>query len=237
MLKILIIDDEAPARARLRRLLDMIANCQVVGEARSGTEALAALPVLEPDVLLLDIAMPNMDGMKLADVLKASDFPPAIIFCTAFEDQAIQAFDVEATDYLVKPVRQARLDQALAKARKHLESRDMNQSEAFLRSTVGNKVALTPLASVICLLAEDKYTTVVHETGRTVIEDSLTDLEDRFALHFLRIHRNALVARKFLRGLERTRDGRTLAMLKGTERQPEISRRNLPRVRKLLAGH
>jgi two-component system response regulator AlgR len=236
MLKILIVDDEMPARMRLHRMLKPLEYCEVVGEAASGAEALEQLRALEPDVLLLDISMPGVDGMSVARALAVSDYSPAIIFCTAFEDQAIKAFDVEATDYLVKPVRQERLEKALARSGKYLDSLRREDSGPMLRSTVGNKVILTPLGSVICLLSEDKYTTVIHEEGHTVIEDSLTDLEQRFESHFLRIHRNALVARKFLRGLERTRDGRALALLVGTDRKPEISRRNMPGVRKLLAG-
>jgi two-component system response regulator AlgR len=237
MLKILIVDDEQPARARLARMLRNVEDCQVVGEAASGEDAMGQIRELEPNVLLLDISMPGVDGMTLARALAVSARPPAIVFCTAFEDQAIKAFDVEATDYLVKPVRQERLERALARSRLHLESLGRDEPEQLLRSTVGNKVILTPVSTVICLLAEDKYTTVVHQEGRTVIEDSLTDLEQRFDQHFLRIHRNGLVARKFLRGLERTRDGRALALLRDTDRRPEISRRNLPAVRKLLAGN
>jgi two-component system response regulator AlgR len=107
----------------------------------------------------------------------------------------------------------------------------------FLRSTVGGKVALTPVRRVVCLLAEDKYTTVVHEAGRTVIDDSLTELEGRYPEYFLRIHRNALISRRHIRGLERTADGQALAILSGTDRKPEVSRRNLPALRKLLSGY
>jgi two-component system response regulator AlgR len=237
MFNILIIDDEQPARDRLRRLVEAMPLYTVVGEAANGAQALERIRELSPDVLLLDISMPGMDGMSLARVLQDGGASPAIVFCTAYQDQALRAFEVEAVDYVVKPVRAERLEKALDKARRFL-GRDVDQEperEYFLRSTVGGKVVLTPIHRVICLLAEDKYTTVVHEKGSTVIDDSLTELEERFPNLFFRVHRNALVSRKHLRGLERTSDGNTLALLSGTDRKPEVSRRNASALRKLLS--
>lgn len=243
MLNILIVDDEKPARDRLRRMLGGIPDCAVCGEAASGESAMKAMMELRPDVLLLDISMPGIDGMIVAEKLRtrpdhARSPTPAVIFCTAYEDQALRAFENEALDYLVKPVRAERLLQALEKARRFLHgAQDRDEAETdFLRSTVGGKVMLTPVRRVICLLAEDKYTTVVHETGRTVIDDSLTDLERRFPEYLFRIHRNALISRRHIRGLERTSDGQALAILDGTDSKPEVSRRNLPGLRKLLSG-
>lgn len=233
-INILIIDDEAPARDRLRRLLGAIDGCAIAGEAGSAAEALDCIGELRPDVLLLDISMPGMSGMSLAHHLQESGAAPAVIFCTAYQDQALQAFEVEAVDYVVKPVRIERLQQALDKARRFLGPDERRQEEQFLRSTVGGKVALTPLHRVICLLAEDKYTTVVHEQGSTVVDDSLTELEQRFPLMFFRIHRNALVSRKHIRGLKRTSEGVAQVLLSGTELSPEVSRRNVSAVRKLL---
>jgi len=209
----------------------------VVGEAANGAQALERIRELSPDVLLLDISMPGMDGMSLARVLQQGGASPAVVFCTAYQDQALRAFEVEAVDYVVKPVRAERLEKALDKARRFL-GRDADQEperEYFLRSTVGGKVVLTPIHRVICLLAEDKYTTVIHEKGSTVIDDSLTELEERFPTLFFRVHRNALISRKHLRGLERTSDGNTLALLSGTDRKPEVSRRNAAALRKLLS--
>jgi two-component system response regulator AlgR len=237
MFNILIIDDEQPARDRLRRLVEAMPLYTVVGEAANGAQALERIRELSPDVLLLDISMPGMDGMSLARVLQEGGASPAIVFCTAYQDQALRAFEVEAVDYVVKPVRAERLEKALDKARRFL-GRDADQEperESFLRSTVGGKVVLTPIHRVICLLAEDKYTTVIHEKGSTVIDDSLTELEERFPSLFFRVHRNALVSRKHLRGLERTSDGNTLALLSGTDRKPEVSRRNASALRKLLS--
>ncbi|MDT8321609.1 MAG: LytTR family DNA-binding domain-containing protein [Xanthomonadales bacterium] len=234
-MNILIVDDETPARDRMRRLLEDLGDCVVAGEAGSAAAALECIGVVRPDVVLLDISMPGMSGMSLARVLLEGGASPAVIFCTAYQDQALQAFDVEAVDYLVKPVRPERLHQALEKARRFLGASGDRQEEVFLRSTVGGNVVLTPLHLVICLLSEDKYTTVIHEQGSTVIDDSLTELEQRFPMQFFRIHRNALVSRKHVRGLKRTPEGVAQVVLKGTDRNPEVSRRNVSAVRKLIA--
>ncbi len=235
MLNILIIDDEKPARDRLRRLIDDFPRFEVAGEAASGHEALEHIKSLSPDILLLDISMPGMDGMSLARVLQEGGAAPAIIFCTAYQDQALKAFEVEAIDYLVKPVRTERLEKALDKAMRLLGREDVHEDDQYIRSTVGGKVVLTPVHRVICLISEDKYTTVIHEMGTTVIDESLTEMEQKFPDLFFRVHRNALVSRKHVRGLERATDGQTQVMLSGTDRQPEVSRRNSSALRKLLS--
>ena len=234
MLRILIIDDEIPARNRLRRMLADKPAVHVIGEAATGQEALRLIPLKAPDVLLLDISMPGMDGMTLAQTLQQQDSAPAIIFCTAWSDQAVEAFECDAVDYLVKPVRAERLELALDKARRFLARVDAGANGPFLRSTLGGKVSLLPLADVICLIAEDKYTTVVHKDGTLVINQSLLDLETAHADILVRIHRGALVARKCIRGLEKTPDGRHYLQLEGCEDRPQVSRRNLPSIRKLI---
>jgi two-component system response regulator AlgR len=235
MLNILIIDDEQPARDRLRRLLRNLPKCEVVGEAASSNEALEYIKELSPEVLLLDISMPGMDGMSLARVLQEGGASPAIIFCTAYQDQALNAFEVEAVDYVVKPVRIERLETAIEKARRYLGSEQGGEEEQYVRSTVGGKVVLTPVHRVICLVSEDKYTTVTHEKGTTVIDESLTELEQKYPGLFFRVHRNALVSRKHLRGLERSKEGHAYVLLSGTDRKPEVSRRNISALRKLLS--
>lgn len=237
MFNILIIDDEQPARDRLRRLVEPLADFSVAGEAASGTQALERIRELSPDILLLDISMPGMDGMSLARVLQEGGASPAVVFCTAYQDQALRAFEVDAVDYVVKPVRAERLEKALERARRFLgrDEAQEGEREQFLRSTVGGKVVLTPIQRVVCLVAEDKYTTVVHEKGNTVVDESLTELEQRYPQLFFRVHRNALVSRRHLRGLERTSEGTTQALLSGTDRKPEVSRRNIAALRKLLS--
>ncbi|MDZ4730189.1 MAG: LytTR family DNA-binding domain-containing protein [Xanthomonadales bacterium] len=235
MLRILIVDDEAPARDRMRRMLSELPDFDVVGEAGSGQQALQSIEELFPDILLLDISMPGMDGMTLARTLQKGGLQPAVIFCTAYQNQALEAFEAEAVDYLIKPVRAERLVQALEKARRFIGDRADQAPNAYLKSTVGGKVLLTPVHRVICLLAEDRYTTVVHEKGKTVIDDSLTELEARFDKEFFRIHRNALISTRHLRGLERGDNGSVVAVLSGTGERPEVSRRNVAALRKLLA--
>lgn len=235
MLNILIIDDEQPARDRLRRLIGNLPRFEVAGEAAGSSVALELIQELSPDILLLDISMPGMDGMSLARVLHEGGASPAVIFCTAYQDQALKAFEVEAVDYLVKPVREERLEKALEKARRFLGKDDGHGEDHYVKSTVGGKVILTPIHRVICMISEDKYTTVIHENGSTVIDDSLTDLEQKYSDLFFRVHRNALVSRKHLRGLARVKGGQTQVLLSGTDRQPEVSRRNVSALRKLLS--
>lgn len=234
MLKILIIDDEAPARNRLRRMLEEMRDVQVTGEAATGQDALQMIPSEKPDVLLLDISMPGLSGMKLAQMLQKQDSAPAIIFCTAWSDQAVEAFECEAIDYLVKPVRAERLELALDKARRFLTMSKKGSGESLLRSTVGGKVKLVPMTEVIYLSAEDKYTTVVHKGGRMVINQSLLELENEHADILLRVHRGILVMKTRIRGLEKAPGGRHFLLLDGCEDRPQVSRRNLPAIRKLI---
>ena len=233
MLRLLIIDDEAPARNRLRRMLAELPAVHVAGEAATGQEALRLIPLKTPDVLLLDISMPGLDGMALAQMLQEQDSAPAIIFCTAWSDQAVEAFECDAVDYLVKPVRLERLATALDKARRFIAKHGATEG-AFLRSTLGGKVRLLPLADVICLNAEDKYTTVIHNTGTLVINQSLLELENDHANILVRIHRGSLVAKNRIRGLEKSPEGRHYLLLEGCEERPQVSRRNLPAIRKLI---
>lgn len=234
MLKVLIVDDERPARARLARLIQRVAGCEVTGEADSAAAALEALATTPVDALLLDISMPGLDGMTLARQLSEQENPPAVVFCTAWPDQALEAFECDAVDYLVKPVRMERLQAALEKVAR-IRGRGM-QAETFLRSTVGSRTVLVPVAEVICLLAEDKYTTVFYSGGETVINNSLVELEKRFGDQFLRIHRNALVAMAHVRGLEVRSSGPARLLLEGCKARPEVSRRHLPEVRKIVKG-
>lgn len=232
MLKLLIVDDEMPARSRLRRMLSQQAGCEVVGEAGSGLEARGRIRELTPDVLLLDISMPGLDGLQLAGELKNLERPPALIFCTAYEQHALEAFDHAAVDYLVKPVSPERLGQALDRARRYL---GMDSAEAFLASTLGGATELIDLNDVACLVAEDKYTTayLAAKKKNMMINHSLTELEKAHPDRFLRIHRNALVARDRVRGLERG-DGGMHVIIDGCALRPVVSRRQLATVRRLI---
>lgn len=239
MIRTLIIDDEPPARARLMRMMKALPGCEVCGEASSGKQALEMIRSLKPGVILLDISMPGIDGMTLARTLKSMPAAPVVIFCTAWPDQALQAFDCDAVDYLVKPVRAGRLQDAMAKAGRMIAPRlsieDEHKPETeFLRATVGGKTLLVDLDEIICLVAEDKYTTVHLKNAKTVINDSLVDLEQRFPEKFMRVHRNSLVAPKFIRGLEKSSPGACFVQLAGTDFTPEVSRRKLSAIRKFI---
>ena len=213
--RILIADDEAPARARLRDLLD---ECReqfplaIVDEARNGREALEALNREKVDVVLLDIRMPEMDGMEAARHIAGMAQPPAIIFTTAFDAYAIKAFEVNAIDYLLKPIRQARLLAALQKTRagapvsRQALDAAANQPRRHLSVHERGKIHLVAIGQVLYLRAELKYVTVRTADREFLVEESLTRLEEEFADDFVRIHRNCLVARAAIAGFERNAD-------------------------------
>ncbi len=241
-MKVLIADDEPLARERLAALLAEIDDVEVVGEAGNGREALEAVARLRPDLLLLDIRMPLMDGLEAARHLGKDERAPGVIFCTAFEDHALAAFEANAVDYLVKPVRSERLRAALDKARrwnaadarKIARATDSGTRRSHLCARVRGSLVLVPVADIAYLLAEDKYVVVHHAKGEVLIEEPLKSLEDEFAERFVRIHRNCLIARAKLAGLSRASDGRLLANVAGVSAELEVSRRNLPALRKLV---
>ena len=211
-LRVLIVDDEAPAR---RRLHDVLSDSSaalpltVVGEAANGKEAIALLELSKPDVLLLDIRMPIMDGIETAEHLLKLEPAPAVIFTTAFDDYAIQAFEVNAIDYLLKPIRAERLIAALQKARAitlaRMEALKSAVGKARTHISIGDRgrILLVPLADVVFLKAELKYVTVRTLEKEYLLEESLVKLEQEFSECFVRIHRNCLLARAYIEGFER----------------------------------
>lgn len=237
-LRVLLIDDEAPARDRLARLLQRCENAELIGQCEDGGDLLALCQTLKPDLLLLDVEMPGQDGLSLARDLRAhynrsSDPAPAIVFVTAFERYAVEAFDVRAADYLVKPVRQERLEAALTRVRDRISE---IKDEPILVARLAERITRIPLGEIRALIAEDKYVSVHYLGGVALVEDSLVQLEQRFGQQFLRIHRNALVARLFLRALFRDEGGSERVEIDDVDVQPEVSRRNLPEVRRVLRG-
>ena len=231
-LKVLIVDDEPPARERLRSLLGEIPEVAVAGEAVSGAEALSLTHDLAPDIVLLDVRMPGMDGLEAARHLNVLEEPPAVIFTTAYEEYAVEAFEAHAVGYLLKPVRKEQLAAALTRAgrltRAQLQKLAAAGTEArrthiAARSREGLK--LIPLEEVQYLLADRKYTTVAHLKGEDLIEDSLRLLEGEFGAAFVRIHRNALVAVKYLERIERSADGQYFVRLRGCAAPLAVSRR------------
>lgn len=237
-LRVLIVDDEPLARARLRALLEAQPGVQVAGEAGDGEAALAACADHAPDLVLLDIAMPGIDGLETARHLATLQPRPAIVFCTAFDAHALSAFEAQALDYLVKPVRGERLAEALDKVRTFLAGRAQQQDattqgqpRSHLCARLRGNLRLIPIEEVRYLQAEEKYVVVHHANGEDLIEESLKSLEVEFGERFLRIHRNCLVARDELVELRRGVDGQTRARLRHANQLLEVSRRCLPTLR------
>lgn len=241
-MRVLIVDDEPLARQRLRRMVEEVSGAEVVGEAGDGRAALEACAQRHPEVVLLDIRMPGMDGLEAARHLARLPDGPAVVFVTAYGDYALQAFEAQAVDYLLKPVRAERLAQALDKARRlstpQLEAVAAADPESpgrsHLSSTLHGNLTLIPIDDIQFLRAEQKYVVAHHARGEALIEDSLTALEAEYGPRFVRIHRNALVARNALAGLEKDADGAARVRLKGCAERLEISRRHLPELRRLL---
>ena len=207
-LKLLIADDEAPARNRLRDLLADIAQLKVVAEAKNGKETLELVDEHQPDVVLLDIRMPLMDGIEAAQHLQKMTAPPAVIFTTAYDSYAMQAFDMNAVDYLLKPIRLERLQTAISKARallpKQIEAlHKLQPQRTHLSISERGRILLIPINEVIYLRAELKYITVRTAEREYLLEESLTHLEQEFASIFIRLHRNCLVANAHILGFEK----------------------------------
>ena len=235
--RILIADDEAPARSRLRDLLD---ECRekfelvIVDEARNGREALEVINREKVDIVLLDIRMPEIDGMEAARHIAGMAEPPAIIFTTAFDAYALKAFEVNAIDYLLKPIRAERLLAALNKTRggspvsRAALDAAANQPRRHLSVHERGKITLVPISDILYLRAELKYLTVRTAQREYLVEESLTRLEEEFADAFVRIHRNCLVARGAIAGFERNAEESEsgwAVVIRGTGEKLAVSRR------------
>ena len=247
-LAVFIADDEAPARGRLRELLEDIAQdvpTRVVGEARNGLEAVELVPESGAQVVLLDIQMPGMGGIEVARHLAGLQQAPAVVFVTAHDRHAVEAFELNALDYLLKPVRAERLAAALRKAMAAGPTaaaplaRAAGQPREYLSAAERNRIVLVPLRDVLYFKAELKYVTLRTREREHLIEESLVALEREFADRFVRIHRNCLVAKGAIRGFERAADEddepRWLVVLDGIEERLPISRRQWPTLRDLMA--
>jgi two-component system response regulator AlgR len=248
-LRVVLVDDEAPARSRLKEL---IADCaaavpaQVVGEAANGREALSLLESIAADLVLVDIRMPQMDGIEFARHALGLAHPPAIIFVTAYDEYAIKAFELRALDYLLKPVRRARLLAALERARElAAPGRDALRGAAqeprrHLSVPERGRITLVPVADILYLKAELKYVTVRTAEREFLLEESLTHLEQEFAEAFVRIHRNCLVAKAHISGFEKAEieDGEQgwVVLLAACAEKLPVSRRQWPVVKELAAG-
>lgn len=245
-LKALIVDDESLARNRMRTLLG---DCKapavhVEGEAANATQAIELLRRQVYDLALLDIHMPGADGLTLAQTLSTLSHPPMVVFVTAHAEHAVQAFELEAVDYLTKPVRLERLQQALQKAERLLRSRGgtpQESAEDILLIQERGRTERVPLAEVLYFKAELKYITVRTAAKTYILDGALSELEEKYTPRFLRVHRNALVARRAVRALEKHDDpeeGEGWAVrLSGTEELLSVSRRQLAAVREAIASN
>jgi two-component system response regulator AlgR len=244
-MRILIVDDESLARDRVKRILQEQNEHELVGEAENGQEALQKIDSLHPDVVLLDIRMPGIDGLEVARHLVDMEEPPAVIFVTAYDDYALEAFKVNAVDYLLKPVRAERLSEALSKALRPNKTqwKTLNRQEdgtpkarTHISSRTRRGIVLVPIGEVFYYRAEHKYVTVRHKEGEVLIEDTLKDLENEFGERFLRIHRNCLVSREHLQALEKNSAGQPCIRLRGVPETLDVSRRHLAKVRQIMSG-
>jgi two-component system response regulator AlgR len=244
-MNILIVDDEPPARERLKALLADIGGVAGITEAATGREALQRCFATRPDIVLLDIRMPDMDGIEFARHLLTQPEDqrlPAIIFTTAYGEHALAAFEAQAVDYLLKPIRRQRLQQALERAtqvnRAQFQAVMQQQALPATRTHLcirhGERFELIPVHEISHFHADRKYVSVWHHGHEYLIDESLKALEQEFAEQFIRIHRNALVARQSLSGLQKTVNGGLAAVVDGVDGVLEVSRRHAAAVRKLF---
>jgi two-component system response regulator AlgR len=245
-LGVLIVDDELPARERLQRLVGEQAGYEVAGTCSNGADALALVSRLKPSIVLLDIRMPGMTGIEVARHLGALEHPPAIVFTTAYNEYALEAFDAQAVGYLEKPVRGERLARALKQASR-LSTPQLLAISApaeplvarqHVAVRVRDELKLIPVKEIRYFRADQKYVTVRHSRGEDLIDESLKQLEDEFARDFVRAHRSILVAIAHVEALERAgADESYVLRLRGEAEPLAVSRRQLAELRKRLASH
>ncbi len=244
----LLVDDEPLARLRLAELLRAFPEVLILGEAENGEQALIRIEQLRPDVVFLDIRMPGVDGLAVARRLAHQPDAPAVVFCTAFDEHALAAFDAQAVDYLVKPLKRERLGAALQRVQRILgreaaggspRTEPATRMRTHLSVRVRGQTKLIPLPEVIYLLADTKYIEVHTANGALLLEESLVALEEEFPALFLRIHRNCLVAKHWIVGLQKLPSGEVQVNVKigqGRTLGLDVSRRNLAMVKRELAS-
>lgn len=244
-MRVMVCDDEKLARDRLVRLVSDIEGIDVVAEAGNGREALEQAQASRPDVVLMDIRMPDMDGIEAAQHLLKSDTPPAVIFCTAYDEHALQAFKVHAVDYLLKPVSRDDLANALQRVNGLSRTKlaalepEMHQDGSPRRRHISARthkgIELISVDDIRYFMADQKYVTVRHGDGEVLIDETLKELEDEFPDQFVRIHRNALISLGFLEGMEMSTAGHYQVRLRGVEDRLTVSRRHVAGLRKVMS--
>jgi len=240
--QVLVVDDEAPARERLQRLLSELPDCEVVGLAANGAEAVRLAGVLHPDVLLLDVRMPGMNGLEVARHVALLPEPPAVVFTTAYDAYAVEAFEAQAIGYLLKPVRAEKLAAALQRAARLAAAPlariavgdPARDARTHVAARLGDSVRLIPVADVYYFAADQKYTTVRHKGGSELIEDPLRALAEEFGARFVRVHRNALVNTHCIAAIERDAAGQYYVTVRDVNERLAVSRRLAGELRERL---
>jgi two-component system response regulator AlgR len=243
-MKVLIVDDEAPARERLQRLCSDLDDVEIAGEAGNGMQALELAQSAGADVILLDIRMPAMDGIEVARHLSALEAPPAVIFTTAYDQYALEAFEAHASAYLLKPIRREKLAEALQSARRLTRPQlaglaakgPLAGARKQIAARVRDRIKLIPVAEIDYFLADQKYVTIKHAHGEDLIEESLKTLEDEFEQDFVRVHRNSLVAVRAVDSVQRGDDGQLTVIIKGSGDRLPVSRRLAAEALRKLRG-
>ncbi len=242
-MKILIVDDEPLARERMQQLVSELQPAADLFVAGDGIEALQLINDIAPDIVLLDIRMPRMDGLEVARHVLKLDSQPAIIFSTAYQDHALSAFDANAVDYLLKPIRKDRLQVALGRAKVMQQSRLTSLSETIsegsnkrthVSAIVNGVLELIPIERIYYLKADQKYVTAAWPDGEILLDESLVNLEEEFPDTFVRIHRNALVARKRISGIGKNSAEQAVIRLEDIDDELQISRRHLAGVKEII---
>jgi len=243
-MNVLIVDDEQLARQRLRHLLGETGDYTIVGEAANGEQALQKAQLSNPDLILMDIRMPGMDGLEAASYINRLDNPPAIIFTTAYSEHALKAFDTHAVGYLLKPIKQEHLNEALQSAKKlnraqinYLRSDEKNGARSKICVKIRGCLELVPVSEILYFKADQKYVTLRTLDHEYLIEESLKTLETEFENQFTRIHRNALISETAINGLVKNSSGQACLTFRDIEDQLEVSRRHLPEIRKKLKNN
>lgn len=243
-LRVLIVDDEPPARERLRRLVAELEDCEIMAEMSNGLDALQFCNQSPPDVVLLDVRMPGLSGVEVAQHLNTLKQPPAVIFTTAYDEYALQAFESEAIGYLLKPVRKEKLARALRHAGRVSSTRLRQLAQhsgptprrEHICARLGEQLRLIPVQDIYYFLADQKYVTVRHKAGTDLIDESLKELGAEFSPDFIRIHRNALVAEKFVEAVDRTLDGQYQVRIRECGDPLQVSRRHAAALMRRLRG-
>ncbi|TNF33832.1 MAG: response regulator transcription factor [Gammaproteobacteria bacterium] len=243
MNRVLVVDDEIPNRERLVRMVEQQEGYCVVAQAGNGRDAIALCHEHDPNIVLMDITMPGMDGLTAARFLSRFENPPAVIFCTAHDEYALKAFELQAVGYLVKPVSAQKLSAALAQAarltRDQIEAvareQDLPRSRSHIMITRKNGIELLPVSDIRCFRADQKYVEALYPAGEALLTETLKELEDEFPDHFVRVHRNALVSLAHIEAIERDEEGQDRLRLQGIEWRPVISRRQMADLKRRLS--